>query len=591
LWIGDTELGLFIWDNGKLSSYRIHGRGGERPFMVFCDRRGYLWLGFADGTIGRIDQNDTFTSFARPGEGVGRPVTSIYQAADDSIWFVGTKGLTRFRDGTFAAVGKSNGLPAGPISGIVQDTDGYIWFGMTSGIARIDPNEPARAAASPSHRVRFRLYDIADGLAGMPRGFAAPGAVRAADGRLWFVTGSGVTVLDPASIGDAEVVPNPRIERVVVNDQQVYPAGRSPLPPGTTRIEIDYGVAQIASPLKVRFRYRLDGVDADWVDAGTRRIAFYTNLGPGNYRFTVISGTHDGAWRETGAEWMFAIQPAYYQTYWFYAACLALLLVSLSAMWQYRIRQIRRNFSLITAERMRLSRELHDTLLQSLVGVTLQLGVASHTLGVRPGSIGESLDRVRQNVERGIREARRRIVDLRWQGSEDVELPALLRGIKDRLGENGRKIEVVLHGKPGPTTLAVREQLTLIAQEAVHNALRHAEPQRIWITLQYDVDRVVLQISDDGRGFDPREVVSRDGSHYGLRIMEERAREIGGQLHVIASVSGGAEIKAVVPVRAGARPSASRKPGFGSIRSAWRGTFRRHQAAGSDGTRRVSAGR
>ena len=199
------------------------------------------------------------------------------------------------------------------------------------------------------------------------------------------------------------------------------------LPARTTRLEIQYAVLNLASLLKTRFRHRLEGFDADWIDAGTRTEAFYTNLPPRKYQFQVIASNDDGTWTEPAAVWDFSIAPMFYQTTWFAVVCVAAAIVAVAGIWHLHVRQVRQRFALLLGERARLSREIHDTLLQSLVGVALQLDVVANDLESSAPPAKEQFVRMRKNVEEYIREARQSIWDLRSLKLGCTDLAAALR--------------------------------------------------------------------------------------------------------------------------------------------------------------------
>ena len=207
--------------------------------------------------------------------------------------------------------------------------------------------------------------------------------IRASDGTLWFVTSRGLSVVEPHGLSIPRPMPKIAIDAIEVNDRPVADWSRA-LSSGATKLEISYTFPELTYPLKSRFRYRLDGFDSDWVDAGNRRQALYTNLPPGHYAFHVSASGDEGRWSEAEALWAFSIAPRFYQTWWFLGVLGVMLAAMLWGAWQLRLRQLRRQFSLVLGERVRLSRELHDTLLQSLVGVALEFDAISKSLDTSP---------------------------------------------------------------------------------------------------------------------------------------------------------------------------------------------------------------
>ena len=283
-----------------------------------------------------------------------------------------------------------------------------------SAARRVSPAWPSPSSIGswPTRRYepQYSHFDRADGLAGLPFAYSdSRRAIRAGDGRVWFVTGRGLTLLDPEALLHEASTPPVRIEGVTADHRYLQATPDAVLPPRTSRLEINYTLLNLTSPLKAQFRYRLEGADADWIDAGTSRQAFYMNLPPGDYRFRVLARSRGTTWTEDAAAWAFSIQPVFYQTIWFWTFCLSLLVFAVWVSWRIRMGQVRQRFALLLGERARLSREIHDTLLQGLVGVSLQFDSLSDEFS--PGSAGRQRARANEEAGRGVH-PRRPPVDL-----------------------------------------------------------------------------------------------------------------------------------------------------------------------------------
>jgi signal transduction histidine kinase/ligand-binding sensor domain-containing protein len=559
----DSQGGLWMHDLGRGVS-RVNGRQVEPlalpPHLqavgvtvTYADRGDRIWLAFANGWIGVVGRGAE-ARFYGPEDGLEAGVyRAIYEDQDGVVWLGGTEGLTRFAEGRFATLHAKTGFPTGSVTAIVEDDAGCLWLAIQGvAIVQIRRAELARVLADPSHRPRYNVYDTFDGLAGTPRWFENRGAVRAGDGRLWFVGGRGVTVIDPAAFpADGAPPVRVRIESAYLDDRRVPATAQIQLPPRTTRLEIQYAVPNLGSPLETRFRHRLEGLDASWIEAGTRTEAFYTNLPPRRYRFQVMASNEDGTWAAPAAVWDFSIAPMFYQTAWFAAVCVAAAILAVAGLWQYHLRQVRQRFGLLLGERARLSREIHDTLLQSLVGVALQLDVIANDLESSAPPAREQFVRMRRNVEEYIREARQSIWDLRSLKLGCTDLAAALR----EAGENATsgaavRFHLTVKGTTRRCPAKVEEQLLRIGQEAILNAVRHAQPREVCVELQYNEESVVLRVLDDGHGFNPERVVAEAEGHYGLVSMKERAEEIGGGFRISSSIGRGTEVETVVPVSA-----------------------------------------
>jgi signal transduction histidine kinase len=296
----------------------------------------------------------------------------------------------------------------------------------------------------------------------------------------------------------------------------------------------------------MRFRYRLDGFDSHWIDAGTRRQAYYMNLEPRRYRFIVQAADSDGRWIETDTSWTFAIQPSFYQTLWFRMACLLALAIGVWSTWQLLLRHIRRQFAMVLAERARLSREIHDTVLQNLAGVAIHCAGIANTLEPLSPARGQ-IDLVRTELEEQLREVRQAVWDLRSPILEANALPDALREVARR-AINGTTVrfELLVSGTERQLTPRVENEVLRIGQEAVTNAVRHAGASRVLLELRFESRALVLRISDDGSGFHAEHVNELDG-HFGLIGMRERAAQLGGILKIDALPAGGTEVELVVP--------------------------------------------
>lgn len=296
-------------------------------------------------------------------------------------------------------------------------------------------------------------------------------------------------------------------------------------------------------PSKVRFRYLLEGFDQNWVDAGTRRQAFYTNLPPREYRFRVIA-ENDGVWNETGAAWDFSIKPAFYQTGWFRATCSIAIALAMFAIWRLWVRQVHRRFALVLSERTRMAREIHDTLLQGLVGIGLRFDNLASMVSGPP--VKSEFERLRDQIEASIREARQSIWDLRSPMLQTSTLVAALQEAGQNMTHgSGARFELVVTGAARAHNSRVDEALLRIGHEAISNAVRHAQATRIRMELCYEERSVTLRVTDDGRGFDFDAPVHSIEERWGLASMQERAHQIRAQFSIRSTPAAGTTVEIV----------------------------------------------
>ena len=385
-----------------------------------------------------------------------------------------------------------------------------------------------------------------------------PAAWRTHDGRLWFSTTSGLVMIDPNRLQNNKVPPPVSITSLVLNGQRVNPQARLQLKPWeTNNVEIRYAGLSFISPEKVTFRYMLHGHDKNWIDAGDRREAFFTNLPHGGYRFEVQARNADGIWSTVPASTSFTVLPRLYQRWWFFPLlCLALGLATYAG-YRVRIRQLKHRFDLVLAERNRIARELHDTLLQGLSGITMQLQALWTKL---PSSHArQQLAEVISDAGRCSSEARQSLWGLRT--AEQVP-----KTFSDRLitavrqAASGRDVTLSLHIEP--LSLAelpdVEYQLLRVAQEAVANSLKHANASRLTVSLRRDNQHLALSVEDDGVGF--TDVAHQAYGHFGLQGMQERANQIGAELSVITSLNAGTRIVISLKLDKSLSPESNLRP-------------------------------
>jgi len=348
-----------------------------------------------------------------------------------------------------------------------------------------------------------------------------------------------VAVIDPESIKINTVAPPVMIERVLVDNGPIDAIQNVTLAPGKSKFEFHYTGLSFIAPEKVRFKYKLEGFDKDWADAGTRREAAYTNIPPGNYTFRVTACNNDGIWNETGAAFSFYLKPHFYQTYWFYGACAVMVGLVGVGLYQLRVKRIEAQFSAVLAERNRIAREIHDTLAQGFAGISLQLEAVDETLSESPNVAREHLNRARSLVRSSLAEARRSVWELRSQALESADLASALTDVAQQLTGNSVQAEVKVEGAPRRLPSAVEENLLRIGREALTNAVKHARANAIGVELNFERQRVFLSVKDDGCGFDPEHRTSQNDGGFGLISMRERAAHIGAQLNIHSSPGKG----------------------------------------------------
>lgn len=507
---------------------------------------GRLWIGYSGSRVGAYAGPGRFTSFSSKDGLIDGTYYGLHEDLRGALWVAGTNGLSRFNGERFVSVTQANGIPAAGVYALTEDQDGFLWLATGAGVHRLERAEFDAVAGNPTRQLHFRSYDSAEGLAGLPVQLGDRNAVRAGDGSIWFITSRGVSVVDPRGLAAARPQPRLVIDEVMAND---VPVTSDRLAAGTSKLQIEYTAPELTYPLKPRFRYRLDGFDTDWVDAGRRRTVLYTNLPPRRYTFHVAVSDDEGRWSSSEVTYAFTLAPRFYQTWWFYVGIALAAAAVLGGAYQLRLRQLRKQFSLVLGERVRLSRELHDTLLQSLVGLALEFDAVSKTIDASPTAARDRIVKIRERVEEYIREARRSIWSLRSPALETAELTDALRASGERATQSqGVEFSFNVHGNARRQPANVEHQILRIGQEAVLNAVRHSGAHHIHMELSYGDDQVTLRVIDDGCGFEPgRGGAGTTNDHYGITTMHERAQQIGGQVSISSAPGAGTTIEAVVP--------------------------------------------
>lgn len=542
LWLcHDAGASLSRWTGDTLERLSgVAGTAGKQCTGVpHVDRGGRVRVGFTDGTILVFDQG-RFTTLSVRGA-----IAAMHEAADGSLWVATTRGLFRIRDGQTASITQQNGLPGDFFTSMVVDRSDALWLTLRAGIVRLRKPEFDRALANPGHKVEYQFFDSSDGLSDGPAKLGGPASVIDGAGRLWFQTLGGAAILDEAHAELPRQRARASIERVRVDDgTPLFRPVSAHIPPNPTRMQIDFTAVHLSDATKVRFRYKLEGFDHDWVEAGSRRQAFFTALPPGTYRF-VLAARLNGVEQST-ASLGFTVEPAFYQTRWFLILGVCLAAAIVAGGWQLRLRRIQSGFALVLDERTRISRELHDTILQALAGLALQVeGFAQQ----HPDSnAAAGLRRLRRQVEQHIHDTRHAILGLR--SGDDTARPLAERleaSAVELLTGTGVRAEITVEGQPAGLPPQLEEQVMRIAQEAIRNAARHSGAALVQVTLRYGAAGLVLTVRDEGKGFTPDEEAGRHSQRWGVMGMQERARKAGAGFTLESAPGLGTTVTVTVP--------------------------------------------
>jgi signal transduction histidine kinase/streptogramin lyase len=555
LWISIVRSGVYRRAGERWIPFG--GQSGlprEPAIVLTTDESGRTWFGYTANRVALL-QGDTVRLYtSEDGLNVGN-VLAIH-ARGRHVWVGGEQGLTVLAGSRFRPVTGRSGTAFRGTSGIVETPDGEVWLHGTIGITRIPALEVSRLLQDSTYRVENERFDFHDGLDGGAQQIRPqPTAIAGTDGRLWFATTVNVAWLDPRAI-PRNAVPPPVVIRRLTAGNRSYPVGPDlVLPIRTTALRIDYTALSLSIPERVRFRYQLVGSDTGWQDVGGRREAFYTNLEPGSYRFRVIAANDDGIWNTAGAALDFRIPPSFMQSRWVLAVWVVALAGLAWLAYLARMRQVagglRVRYQAALAERVRIAQELHDTLLQGFTGITLQLRAIERLLAQRPRESAEALKSVLASADTALRDARHMIWDMRAVELEGRDLASALEtGARLAMADSSATLEFGVHGDRRRLPLAIETTTLRICREAVVNAVNHAAPRAVEVSLAYSPRSLTLRVVDDGTGIPPGAVAAAAaGEHLGIAGMRDRARLAGGTLEITSEPGRGTTVSLSLPIR------------------------------------------
>jgi signal transduction histidine kinase len=552
LWIG-TRRGLMHWTDGEggLAGMRMNtftqtnGLGSDLVGAMARDSNGELWVATFAG-LARL-RGGRFANYTTANGLSSNVVTALLPRTNGTL-LIGTQDHGwNLWDGQRFTAEMRDGLNQTTIHAILDDGSGHLWFATGNGIARCDCTGAGAGMRGTgcSHWIEF---SAADGLRSRETATNShPSAWRSRDGHLWFATPKGLVEVDPAHFPVNTVPPPVAMERFAVDDvaQATHSATLfEQIPAGHVHFQFDYAGLSFTAPQKVRYRYILEGFDRDWTNAGARRTAYYTNIPSGRYTFRVQAANNDGLWNTQGAALAFELRPHFYQTLWFYALLLATGVGIMFLLLRRRLRRAESEFRAVLGERNRIAREIHDTLAQGYVGISVQLEVLSELLRMnKPEAAAKHLDLTRGYVREGLADARQSIWALRSQDSGETTLPVRLRRMVEAEGGHGLEAKFSIFGAYRSMPPGTEREFLRVAQEAIHNVKKHAWAWHLSVQLEYRPNEVALEVRDDGRGFAANRKPESTSGHYGLTGMKERAAAIGGTLEVSSEPGAGTTVR------------------------------------------------
>jgi len=564
LWLAEDQGLVHLRDERLVERVPLSRLGHKENVLTLLasTEQGALWIGFGFGGGGVVYFKDgqireSYSAADGLGDGM---ISGLQLDRDGTLWAATEHGLSRIKDRRVTTFTSKNGLLCDTVHWTMEDDDHSFWVYTACGLMRVARTEWDRWVADPSRTMPATLFDNSDGVSLSAEMFSGygPRVAKATDGRLWFVTEGGVQVVDPRHLPFNKLPPPVHIEEVKVDGNPWDASHGWRLPALTRDLEIHYTALSLVAPEKNRFKYKLEGRDSDWKDAGNERKAFYNDLPPRHYRFRVKACNNSGLWNEAGDALEFSIAPAYYQTNRFKAACAAAFLTLLWGLYRYRLHQIAREFNARldgrVDERLRVARDLHDTLLQSFQGLLLRFQAAVNLLPGRVADARQVLEAAVDDAAQAVTEARDAVQGMRSSTVVTNELAKAVEVLGKELAEPQRSanghataFSVEVEGAAQELHPILRDEVYRITGEAMRNAFRHARARRIEVEIRYDARKLRVRVRDDGAGMDASVLQEGRAGHYGIPGMRERAKAIGGQLEVWSEHGAGTEVELTIP--------------------------------------------
>jgi signal transduction histidine kinase/ligand-binding sensor domain-containing protein len=583
LWIGTRDAGVFRYSNGSFTRYtKDQGLPDDRIRSIVVTRDGSVWFGTGGG-VARL-KNEQFRIFTTADGLSGNNILRIWEDRAGVIWAGGRQGLDRLNGDRFESVVRNAlAIPLGEdrdggffyqielegeafthrrykdrvdvinqvtSADLVETEQGEIWFGG-DGFGRVQPGNftHTRVRDEP---LDFEMFSTADGLISSEATTPSRCLALAPDGKIWAATPKGLAMFDLRRLQITNVKPSIYLTDITIGRNTQPAGGEIILPPGTNRLEVHFAAVEISAPEKIRLQYRLEGVDSEWLDAPANPVAIYSNIPVGTRRLHIRATNRNGIWDRQGVVFSITQQPYFYQTRWFVAAMFALGIMLVVVVYRLRVARISRmlsaRFDERLAERTRVARELHDTLLQTVQGSKM---VADHALknpGDQTRMVG-AMEQLSTWLAQATEEGRAALQSLRASTTERNDLAEAFRRAIDECGRaKNAEISFSVTGSAKEMHPVVRDEIYRIGYEAIRNACTHSGGDRLEIMLEYAHD-LTLRVGDNGVGIDSEVVEQGKDGHFGLRGMRERAERISSKFTLVSSPDSGTVITLVVPGR------------------------------------------
>ena len=552
-----TNKGLFKYENDAPVLYTTRdGLPSNDVTTLFETRDNTLLIGTYGGIV-RL-RNGRFETLREKDGLAGNHVRSFFEEADGTLW-IGTydSGLSRLKDGKFTNYTTGSGLFSNGVFAIVPDERGNFWMSSNQGIYRVNRSELNDLADGKINVLTSTAFGKSDGmLTTEGNGGRQPASLVTADGRIWFPTQNGVSIVEPESVSFNSLPPPVVIEAVKINNQPVANFSSAiTLEPGQENLEIVYAGLSFIKPEQVRFRYKLENLDQEWTNAGARRSVYFPYLPPGNYTFRLVAANSDNVWNETGATLSITVKPHFYRTNIFYAACALTIGMLGFGVYRRRVSQLEKarrtqeDFSrrLINAhelERRRVAAELHDSIGQTLAMIKNRAVFGSQTTNDAEKA-REQFDSITSQTTQAISEVREISYNLRPYLLERLGLTKAIKSLVNKIAEvHLLKVEARIDEVDDVFAPEAEMSVYRIIQESLNNIAKHADTENARLTIGKTADFVLIEIEDFGRGFDRFAPAKTDAAQggFGLLGISERVRMLGGTLDIQTEIDRGTKL-------------------------------------------------
>jgi signal transduction histidine kinase/ligand-binding sensor domain-containing protein len=557
LWVSFQRNGVYRFQDNRWSRVtNLLAAADNAAFAITVDASGRLWFGYVQPNRVQCLDGDHLTTYTES-DGLNIGSAAAISEVNGKIVVGGTEGVELLEGNRFQRLRLTDNAPIRLVTGLLQQENGDVWVNQASGILHINAEEIHKAQAQPLKEVRSELYDYRDGVDDLSSAYLPrPTVVDGGAGYLYFATRTGALFIDTKHLPHNPIPPAVEIESLSDGAKEYLDHSESILPANTDKVTIRFTAASLLIPQRVRFRYRLEGLDEAWQQTGSaQRLAVYSRLPPGHYIFNVSASNNDGVWNEQGASVKFTIPPSFVQSLGFKSLCIVLAGALTWLVYRIRLRQItlqmRRRLYERLDERMQIARDLHDTFFQGIQGLLLRFNTAASLLK-KDEPARAILDEALQQSDLVMSEGREIMLDLRGEVGKTTALAEHLSLFGDeRKKTHPVDFRVTAIGDPRSLHPIAFEEIHRFAREALSNAFRHARAKTIEAELHYERNLLRLRIRDDGAGIDP-DILSRGfkAGHWGLPGMRERAKKLGGTVELWSRANAGTEIELRVPAAA-----------------------------------------